>query len=167
MKTLILVRHAKSSWDNPNLSDHDRPLLEIGKKRTRLVISRLQNLKVQPDIIISSSAVRALETAKYIAKGLNYPVESIKASNAYYLASEQELINEFFDMPDRFNTVILTGHNPTLTNLANKFLSKPLDNLPTSGVVKICFKSNKWDQIMHAELESQDIITPKNSKSHK
>ena len=165
MKTLILVRHAKSSWDNPTLSDHDRPLLEIGKKRTRLVISRLQDLKVQPDIIISSSAVRALETAKYIAKGLNYPVESIKTSDAYYMASKQELLNEFFDMPDRFNTVMLAGHNPTLTNLANKFLSQPLDNLPTSGVVKIVFDTDKWDQICKARIESELVITPKKIKN--
>ena len=162
MKTLILVRHAKSSWDNPLISDHDRPLLEIGKKRTRLVIAKLQEMKIRPDLIISSSAVRAIETARYLAKGVNYPVEMIKTSSVYYTASARELLNEFLDMPDRFNTIMLVGHNPTMTNLTNKFLSNPIDNLPTTGIVQICFKTDKWDQIHLSKIESQAVITPKN-----
>ncbi|HQQ12358.1 MAG TPA: histidine phosphatase family protein, partial [Bacteroidales bacterium] len=70
MKTLYIVRHAKSSWDFPEVSDHDRPLLEKGKKRTRKIIDFLQKKKVKPDLIISSSALRARETAGYLAVGL-------------------------------------------------------------------------------------------------
>ncbi len=165
MKTLIIVRHAKSSWDNPMLTDHDRPLLEIGKKRTRLVVNKLQDLQIKPDLIISSSATRALETAQYLAKGLGYPKETIKTSSAYYLASTRDLLNEFFDMPDRFHTVMMVGHNPTLTNLANKFLTRPLDNLPTSGIVKLCFKTDSWDQILQSELTCELVITPKSLKN--
>lgn len=161
MKTMIIVRHAKSSWDNPMLTDHDRPLLEIGKKRTRLVVNKLQELGVRVDLIVSSSAVRALETAKYMAKGLGYQAELIKSSSYYYMASTQDLLNEFFDLPDQFATVMLVGHNPTLTNLANQFLTKPLDNLPTSGVVQLQFKTDKWDQIHRAEIENELIITHK------
>lgn len=165
MKTLIIVRHAKSSWDNPMLTDHDRPLLEMGKKRTRLVVNKLQEMNIKPDLILCSSASRAMETAQFIAKGLNYPREAIKSSSSYYLASTRDLMNEFFDMPDRFNTIMMIGHNPTLTNLANRFLSNPLDNLPTSGVVQLCFKTESWDQIHLAELESELVITPKSAKS--
>jgi len=165
MKTLIIVRHAKSSWDNPMLTDHDRPLLEIGKKRTRLVVNKLQDLHLKPDLIISSSAIRALETAQYLAKGLDYPKEAIKTSSAYYMASTRDLLNEFFDMPDRFNTVMMVGHNPTLTNLANNFLTRPLDNLPTSGIVKLCFKTDSWDQILQSELTCELVITPKSLKN--
>lgn len=118
MKTLIIVRHAKSSWDNTHLADHDRPLLEVGKKRTRLIIAKLQDLNIQPDLIISSSAKRALETAQYLAKGLSYSKDKIKSSANYYTASATELMNEFYDMPESFNTVMLVGHNPTLTYLS-------------------------------------------------
>jgi len=165
MKTLIIVRHAKSSWDNPMLTDHDRPLLEIGKKRTRLVVNKLQELNIHPDLIISSSATRALETAQYLAKGLNYPKEAIKTSSAYYMASTRDLLNEFFDMPDRFNTVMMVGHNPTLTNLSNNFLTQPLDNLPTSGIVKLCFNTDSWDRILQSELTCELVITPKSLKN--
>jgi phosphohistidine phosphatase len=164
MKTLIIVRHAKSSWDNPMLSDHDRPLLEMGKKRTRLVVNKLQEMNIQPDLIISSSAIRAFETAQYVAKGLNYPKDAIKASESFYMASTREILNEFFDMPDRFNTLMVVGHNPTLTHLANLFLSTPLDNLPTSGVVLLHFKTDHWDQIHLSKPVREEVITPKSLK---
>jgi len=164
MKTLIIVRHAKSSWDNTHLADHDRPLLEVGKKRTRLIIAKLQDLNIQPDLIISSSAKRALETAQYLAKGLSYSKDKIKSSANYYTASATELMNEFYDMPESFNTVMLVGHNPTLTYLSNQFLSDPIENLPTSGAVILRFDTETWDQLPHIQAYEELIITPKDLK---
>ena len=164
MKTLIIVRHAKSSWEHTHLADHDRPLLEVGKKRTRLIISRLQDLNIQPDLIISSSAKRALETAQYLAKGLSYSKDKIKSSSNYYTASHTELMNEFYDMPDDFNTVMLVGHNPTLTYLCNQFLNDPIENLPTSAVVIMRFDTETWDQLPHLQAREELVITPKDLK---
>ena len=78
MKELFIVRHAKSSWDYPDLSDHERPLLEKGKKRTRKMIAFLQSKGVKPDLVLTSSALRARETAGYLAVGLGLTKEDIQ-----------------------------------------------------------------------------------------
>ena len=82
MKTLYIVRHAKSSWDQAGLADHQRPLLEKGKKRTKRIIDYLLENNIKADLIISSHAVRALETARIIGYALNYPVDEIRISIA-------------------------------------------------------------------------------------
>jgi len=116
MKMLYIVRHAKSSWSYPDLPDHDRPLLEKGKKRTRKMINFLKEEGVKVDFIISSSARRAAETALYFAKGLNYPAGEIKTDPALYHASAEDIFNQFNDLSDKYSKLMLVGHNPALGN---------------------------------------------------
>ena len=161
MKTLYIVRHAKSSWSFPELSDEERPLLEKGKKRTRKIINYLQEKDVSVDLIISSHAVRALETARIIAHGIGYPIDNIRISQQVYFAGADQLYDQFFDLNDSIQSLMIVGHNPAFTNFANHFLDKKIDWLPTSGVVSITFDTNIWVNLPLAKRAVNFIIYPK------
>lgn len=161
MKELIVVRHAKSSWDHDGLADHERPLLEKGKKRTRKIISYLQEQGVKPEFILTSSALRARETALYIAMGLGLDKGLVKVDPALYHADADQLMEQFDDLSDNFNSVMLVGHNPALTNFVNFFLVPPIDWLPTSGVVALQFETDRWDEIRSAQRTVRFVIFPK------
>ena len=167
MKTIYIVRHAKSSWDFPHLNDHERPLIEKGKKRTRLINDYLINNKIQVDLMVSSHAVRAYETAAIIARSIGYPKESIRIDRMIYHANADRLIDQFYDLSNDINSVMLVGHNPTLTNFANQYLDKKIEWLPTSGVVCVNFKTDKWEDISLASFEPEFVITPKMLKTKK
>lgn len=161
MKTLYIVRHAKSSWNYPELSDEERPLLEKGKKRTKKIIDYLQQKELSLDLIISSHAKRALETAKIIAHGLNYPPENILISRQVYHASADKLYDQFFDLSNNVDNLMIVGHNPALTNFANHFLHEKIEWLPTSGVVSVSFNTRIWINLPMAESTTNFIIYPK------
>jgi phosphohistidine phosphatase len=161
MKTLYIARHAKSSWDFPELNDHDRPLIEKGKKRTKKMIDYLKSKSVALDFMISSTARRAAETAEYFAKGCNYPVNEIKYDPTLYHASSEGIFNQFLDMNDDYQSIMLIGHNPAFTNFVNNFLQPPIDWLPTSGVVCLHFETHKWESIKAAPFKIGFVAFPK------
>ncbi len=161
MKTLYIVRHAKSSWNHPELSDEERPLLEKGKKRTRKIINYLREKNVSVDLIISSHAVRASETARIIAHGIGYPPENIRISQQVYHASAGLLLDQFFDLSDDISSLMIVGHNPAFTNFANQFLEKKIDWLPTSGVVSVSFDTRLWVNLPLAKPRLNFIIYPR------
>jgi phosphohistidine phosphatase len=161
MKTLYIVRHAKSSWDNPGLEDHQRPLLEKGKKRTRYVIDYLLNEKTEVDLIVSSHAVRAYETARIIANALQYPTDRIMISKNLYFGDPESFFDIFYDLSDEINSLMLVGHNPGFTTFANYFLDKRIDNLPTSGIVSISFEMNNWENIHDSKRKTKFVVSPR------
>lgn len=161
MKTLYIVRHAKSSWDHPGLGDHERPLLEKGKKRTKYVVDYLLDKGIKPDMIISSHAVRAHETAKIIATGVHYPDKNIVVSRNLYFGYSDNVYDIFYDLSDEVNSLMIVGHNPTFTTFANNFLDQKIDNLPTSGIVGIAFDMKSWSEIHQAASTVQFVISPR------
>ena len=161
MKTLLIVRHAKSSWDFPELPDYERPLIETGIARTRKVIHYLQEKEIKPELIICSYAVRAKATALLIAEGLNYPVDKISIEEKIYSGNEDDVFDLIFGVPNTIEQLLIVGHNPTFTNMANNFLENPLEWLPTSGVVCIEFKTDKWENIFKAKKTTKFVISPK------
>jgi phosphohistidine phosphatase len=161
MKTLYVVRHAKSSWEFPALPDLDRPLLEKGKKRTKRVIDFLLKHHVRIDLIISSSALRARETADYLARGIGFDPESIKLDPSLYHADSELLFDQFLDLNDDITSLMLVGHNPTLTNFVNNWLNPPIDWLPTSGVVCFEFDALRWEDIRTATARVKFVAFPK------
>ena len=161
MKQVYIVRHAKSSWDNFELSDHDRPLMPAGIRKTEKIITFLNSKKVAPELIISSSAVRAYETAKLIAEGIGYNADKIIKSKAIYHAGEDEIYDELFSVDNHINSVMIVGHNPTLTNFVNNFVRTEIDNLPTTGVLSVEFKTNSWALITKAKFKVKFVIYPR------
>jgi phosphohistidine phosphatase len=167
MKTLYIVRHAKSSWDHPELADHERPVLEIGIVRTKKVADYLLDQKTHLDLIYSSHAVRARETANIIAQALNYPVDQIQILTTIYEGNVDSLLNHLPGLSDEITSLMMVGHNPTFTSFANYFLDKPIDWLPTSGIVCLEFKTDKWENIFHAKKRTKFVISPKLIKEGK
>jgi phosphohistidine phosphatase len=161
MKTVYIVRHAKSSWNHPDLSDEERPLLEKGKKRTKKVIDSLLEKNISVDYIISSPAVRAYETAKILAHALKYPLENIRQDPHVYFADGDSLFSQFYDIPDTFESLMIVGHNPALTDFVNHFMKPRIDNLPTSGLVCINFDTDHWDKVPSLKGKVSFSLFPK------
>ena len=161
MKTLTIVRHAKSSWDDMSLSDHDRPLKNTGIKRTSKVVKFLQSRDFSTDLILSSTAVRAYETARMIAEGIDYDINKILKRKSLYHASEEDIFTEVFSLDNSFNSVMLFGHNPTFTYFVNEFLTPEISNLPTTGTVSVKFDALKWEEIANAELSIDFYVYPR------
>jgi phosphohistidine phosphatase len=167
MKTLYIVRHAKSSWDEIGLPDYERPLLDAGRKRTEKIIDYLVEKQAKPDLIMSSHAVRAKDTAALIARGLSYPEEKIQQHPVIYEGNEDDLFDLLFGLPDENNSVMIVGHNPTVTSFANYFLREPMDWMPTTGVVCIEFNTDKWENIIRSKHKTKFVIAPKLIKDGK
>jgi phosphohistidine phosphatase len=161
MKTLYIVRHAKSSWDNPGLADHERPILEKGKKRTKYIIDYLIEHNIKPDLIISSHAIRARQTATIIGTAVNYPESEIQISTSVYHGDVDSLMDHFYDLSDDVDSLMMVGHNPTFTTFANYFLDKKIDWLPTSSIVCIEFDTDKWENVVNAQKKAKFVITPR------
>ena len=143
-KELLLVRHAKSSWDDPYLDDHDRPLNERGLRNAPEMGKRLQGWGICPDVWISSTALRAITTAEIMAEEIGFPPDQIQRSKDLYHASATELQEIISELDDRIRSVALFGHNPGMTSLVANLYGLPIDNLPTCGVVHLQFNENTW-----------------------
>jgi len=147
MKTIILIRHAKSSWKFPDLKDIERPLKKRGTTDAVLMANVLKEMQVQPDKIISSPAVRALETAKAFAGETGFNDADIIIDQRLYLESKTKLLNLLNELDDAFQTIALVSHNPGITDFANALANDNIENIPTSGMVAIQFDCNSWSEI--------------------
>jgi phosphohistidine phosphatase len=147
MKTLYLIRHAKSSWDYPELTDFERPLNKRGKRDAPYMGQLLADMKVKPELIISSPALRAYYTARIIAGRIGYPFDEIETAESIYKSDAGELIELIQLVEDEYNSLMLFGHNPALTQTSNYLSDKHLDNIPTCGIVCIEFKTETWKEI--------------------
>ena len=147
MKIIYLVRHAKSSWQYPDLDDFERPLNKRGRKSLLLMGEILKNLHVAPDLIITSPATRAAMTARGIAATINYPSDKIEYNEAIYLSGEDILIEVIKNIKNSVKKVMLIGHNPGLTDLANYLSDQRIDNIPTCGVFCMDLKIISWLKI--------------------
>jgi phosphohistidine phosphatase len=147
MKTLYLNRHAKSSWENPGLSDFDRPLNNRGKRDAPLMGKVLSEKVKSPQVIYSSPAKRAISTAKQIAESFGYSVDNIIQEQKIYEAVVSDIIKIISSTSDEYDTIMFFGHNPTFTMISNYLSHKYIDNLPTCGFVQINFDLEKWNEI--------------------
>ncbi|MDZ4715955.1 MAG: histidine phosphatase family protein [Cytophagales bacterium] len=144
MKKLYVVRHAKSSWDFPGLTDFQRPLNQRGEKDAPRMGKRLQNEKVNPGLICSSPAVRALSTAKVIAGALGYPAGTIQEERTLYHASEETILEVIQRFRADVQEAMIVGHNPGLTDFVNALLDEDISNIPTTGVVACILQVDAW-----------------------
>jgi len=149
VKTLFIIRHAKSSWDASNVDDFDRPLNERGKRDAPRMGKRFKEKDIHPDLMVSSPAKRALSTAKKIAEVLKYKKDDIKSDRRLYHADEETILTVIRELKDNRNVVMLFGHNPGLTEFVNSLMdgSQDIDNIPTCGVVAFQFSIEHWTEI--------------------
>ncbi len=154
MKQLILIRHAKSCWDN-TLTDIKRPLKNRGLKDAELVSNQLsrdlENLDISPDLILISTAERTKLTAKIFIKNLKWNDIEAQLNSDLYDFSGETAFNVITTCPNHVNTLVLFGHNPAFTLLASQLGSDFIENIPTSGVVILTFNVDSWESIENGE----------------
>lgn len=164
MKNLIIVRHAKSSWDAP-LRDIDRPLQNRGIQDAHLVSSKINESLPKTFMIWSSPAKRASETAVIFAQNISYPIESIVYKDDLYTFDERQLEKTVRSCSDDYDNVILFGHNEAITNFVNKFGDIFIDNVTTSGVVSLTFDTDNWNDI--GKGRTRKVIFPRDLKNER
>ncbi len=160
-KQLLLVRHGKSDWGNLDLKDFDRPLNKRGKENAPEMAERLVNKGFKFDLIVSSPAKRAKSTAKFFAEVYN--VDHIQFEESIYEASSNTLLKVINGFNDGANTVIMFGHNPGFTDLANELAEADIYNIPTAGMVLISFPFDSWEMVSKGTGEMVFFDYPKNS----
>lgn len=147
MKILYIIRHAKSSWDDPSLDDFDRPLNNRGLRDAPVMGSRLAKDNNLPDLLLSSSANRAVSTCRIVADQIGYPLTSIKTDPKLYHAEPRQLLSVIQSLDNRILCAATFGHNPGLTDAVNKLLNTNISNIPTCGIVKCRFDVTSWQQV--------------------
>lgn len=149
MKRLILIRHAKSSWDYPMLADFDRPLNPRGRRDAPIMALRLQGMLTQPFRIIASPAMRALTTAQLFAETFEIAEAQIQIEPRIYDATPGTLLHLINTLDDRNDQVLMFGHNPGFTDIAQLLVEElPFIELPTCGVVMLGFGVPNWQDIV-------------------
>lgn len=146
MKTLLIVRHAKSSWEYP-VDDKDRTLKLRGIQDAHLVANHIVDKIDTPDVIYSSIANRALHTCAIFTRCLNYPFDKVVIKESMYDFGGSGLVATVKSCDDEVDTLMVFGHNHAITAVCNTYGSKLFDNVPTSGAVVIQFDTNSWKTI--------------------
>ena len=153
MKTLTLLRHAKSSWKDTSLQDRERPLNRRGQRDAPVIAERIKESGIRPSLILSSPAVRAWTTAKSIAHEIGYPIEFLQQEQRLYHASTRNLLVVIAEQDEGFNNLMIVGHNPGLTDFANHLIPGLTHNIPTCGFVSLEIDCDNWNLDQEAENE--------------
>jgi phosphohistidine phosphatase len=149
-KKLYLVRHAKSSWSDASLTDEQRPLNKRGRRSAPDMGQRLAEQDHRPDLIISSPANRALSTARIIAEELAYDESEIITDERMYFSGTGSMLNLLEELDDRYQSVMIVGHNPAMTNFLDILCDASVDNMPTCAIAVIGFNIATWIELRSA-----------------
>ncbi len=161
MKVLYLVRHAKSSWAYPELADIDRPLNDRGKRDAPFMARQLASRGLRPDALLVSPARRTRDTARFFAEALAVPAEAIHQHPDIYEAGTNTLQKIINELSDQWQFVLLFGHNPGFTYLANLYTQKVIENVPTCGIVTLSGQVSDWRTFGPNTASVTDFIYPK------
>lgn len=166
MKTLFLIRHAKSDWGDDDLSDIDRPLNKRGYRDAHTMSALLKEKKMIPDLIITSPAIRAVSTALIFCRNFNLSVQDIVINPNLYGSGLKHYINCIAQIDNRYNNIMLFGHNPTITELANSLSSAFSQTVPTCGVIAI-HESKNFDDWKSFNGKNGELFFYDFPKNHK
>ena len=164
-KLLYLVRHAKSSWSDPSLSDRDRPLNKRGRRAAPDMGRRLAAQDHLPELIISSPARRAFSTARKIAKELGYERSEIMTDESLYFSGTGGMLEFLENLDDGYQKVMIVGHNPAMTTLLNILSGSSIDNMPTCAVAVIDYPMASWSELRSTDGQLLAYDFPKNPAS--
>jgi len=161
MKQFILVRHAKSSWEFPELKDIDRPLNPRGKRDAPRMGALLQTIVPKIDLFYASPGKRAHDTAKEFAKAYTVSPDKISIERELYFGEESDMMDIINNSPEEAHCIAMFSHNPTSTYFVNSFGGDILGNLPTCGVAIFSSEANQWDQINYENSKLVKLLRPK------
>ena len=147
MKKIYLIRHAKSSWKEEGKSDFERGLNKRGKRDLKYMANRLKSFRVMPDLILSSPAKRAKKTAIEIAKTIGYKVNDISFQDSLYDSSVNSYLYLLDSLDNKYDSIFIVGHNPTITEVGEFLSGAILTNMPTCSIVCIEFSTDSFQNI--------------------
>jgi len=153
MKTLFLIRHAKSSWNDITLSDIDRPLNERGKYDAPIMARRLKDKKLEVDAFISSPAKRAKKTAEIFMDVFDAKEKKLVLVPSLYEATMQKYYDVIENLKDKYDTVAVFAHNPGITDFINSLECTPVDDMPTCAIYAVKIKTKRWKDFKAASKE--------------
>lgn len=159
MKTLFVLRHAKSSWDSPELSDFERPLNERGEEAAPFMGELMKEKNLAPDLIVSSPAERAKQTATLVKNSAEFDAE-IRFNERIYEASPLTLIHIISEFDDKFDSAMIVGHNPGLESLV-RILSGERHRMPTAALALIELDIENWSEIAANSGNLREFFIPK------
>lgn len=162
VKTLYVIRHAKSSWEDPLLDDFDRPLSNRGRRDAPRMGKRLRERELHPDLLLSSPAERAISTCLIIAEEIGYNLNNVHTDRRLYHADDDRLLTIVRSLNDANDEVAIFGHNPGLTDFVNRLCQEPVtDNIPTCGIVCLKFPVDSWKNVRWGKGEVNFFDFPK------
>ncbi len=161
MLKIGLVRHAKSSWTEPSLGDHDRPLNSRGIRDAPIMAKKINTLHGVPDLILSSTAVRALNTANVFRQTMGISEQNLIPRSGLYHASEEDILDAISMLDEAVKYALIFGHNPTMTFLGNSFKGDVIENVPTCGVIILESTAKNWMELDTSNTKRVDFIYPK------
>jgi phosphohistidine phosphatase len=164
-KILYLVRHAKSSWSSPDLSDRNRPLNQRGQKDAPGMGKRLKRKSARPSLIVTSPAVRAQSTTALIAAELDLPHPDIIVEEQIYGASPSGLTCLLRKLDNKHEQVMLVGHNPAMTDLVNHLAGYCAENLPTCAIATLEIATDDWHELENVAIKLVELDFPKKNQS--
>ena len=160
MKTLLLMRHAKSSWKDADIKDRKRPLSKRGKRNAPQMGELLKEKELLPQLILASSAVRARQTAELLAEASGYQGD-IRYLDDLYMAEADEYLDELKKLPDNLERVMLIGHNPGLESLL-PMLTGRVESLPTAAIAHLTLPISNWKELSKkTKAELVELWRPK------
>jgi phosphohistidine phosphatase len=157
---LFLIRHAKSSWKDVRLSDHERPLNKRGRHDSPMMAKLLKKTEIMPDRVISSTAERAKLTAKEFAK--EFGIREIVLLEELYMADEEDFLGTLSKLSGEDNCVLLFSHNPGITDFANFICGADIPEIPTCGIVHVHFPLHSWKDVKKGTGIFRSLDYPKN-----
>ena len=164
MKTLLLIRHAKSSWDDPKISDFERPLTERGKSDAKMMAERIKDKSISIEFFVSSPAKRAKKTAKIFLKDFDEKEKHLLLLPSLYEGSVENFYEAIESLDHKRDKVALFAHNPGITNFVNSLDCSPIYNMPTCAVFALKIKTKDWKEFREAEKEFLFFDYPKNQE---
>lgn len=160
MKRIYLLRHGKSDWGADYESDHDRPLKERGVEAARLMGRFLSATEQEPQLVVSSSAVRALGTVREAAEAGDWSCE-IRSEQRLYGAGCRQVLDEIHNLDDRVDSVLLAGHEPTFSEVAGRLIGSANIRFPTAALACIDVSVDRWDAVQFGRGILIWFATPK------
>jgi phosphohistidine phosphatase len=162
-RTLVIIRHAKSSWANPLQSDFERPLNDRGERDAPMMGERMKRRNLLPDVIIASTAKRAKQTAKKIAAAIGYDEKKIVWVDKLYHCIPSVFEEVLYEVADDMKTVFIVAHNPGITEFVNELSADfKIDNMPTCGMVAATFDAEEWNEFASSQKQVILFDYPKN-----
>ena len=162
MKSVILIRHTKSDWSNI-LEDFDRPIRQDRKTDTVLIAKEIAEKGTLPQSVISSPAVRTLQTAEILCSEWEYPVKDIAKDKSLYECEARDILTAIKKTDEKYDCIAIVCHNPAITVFVNQYSNASIDNVPTTGAIRIDFDIEQWKD-MKGDGKAKWFLRPKELK---